>query len=149
MSPPTPPPPICLCSHWYECVAGVCYFFFRSLASLVFALDSLLLSRRSLTSALFCISYDFWFQLFWSFGKDVAGKKRENWFKKKKVCGLCTDVKVKLIKTRQRTVVVVLACLGVGWGETLEGPEENVPAWLPAVWEEGGFKNCILMKHLN
>lgn len=40
--------------------------------------------------------------IFWSFGKDVAGIKRRKLFKKK-VCGLCTDVKVKWIKTRQRT----------------------------------------------
>lgn len=41
--------------------------------------------------------------IFEALGKMSQEKKKEN-VKKKKVCGLCTDVKVKLIKTRQRTV---------------------------------------------
>lgn len=116
------PLPVCPCV--FICM-GVCgrsvfdfFFFFLSLASLVFAFDSLLVSRRcSLTSALFCISYDFGSN-FWSFGKDVAGKKRKL-IKKKKVCGLCTDVKVKLIKTRQRTVVDLFSSL---WVKATRGP---------------------------
>ena len=45
----------------WECVAGVCltFFFFWSLASLVLLLTLLVSRHCSLTSALFCISYDF------------------------------------------------------------------------------------------
>lgn len=74
--------PICPVFSWFESLWQECVwlFFFFCLWRVLFSLDSLLVSSCcSLTSALFCISYDFG-SSFWSFGKDVAGKK-ENWKK--------------------------------------------------------------------
>lgn len=51
--------------------------------------------------------------VFEALGKTLKNFKQKNVKVEKKVCGLCTDVKVKLIKTRQTTVVDVHSCLRV------------------------------------
>lgn len=73
--------------------------------------------------------------IFEALGKMLQEKRK---LKKKKVCGICTDVKVKLIKTRQGTTTWWLCFLLSGLLESFEN--NRYYRSMAVVWEDVGLK---------